>query len=115
MNSACSSNISLSIIVPVYREADNIRPFLMRTEAVMERMSLSYEIIFALDPSPDDTEDVILKEIETWIEANVPPTGYISLIADGRAKELYAKYGFVETALSDSVAMARPIVKEGIQ
>ena len=55
---------------------------------------------------------MILKEIETWIAANVPPTGYISLIADGRAKDLYAQYGFVETSLSNSVAMARPVVKE---
>ena len=54
----------LSIIVPVYKEADNIRPFLQRTEAVMAKMGLSYEIIFALDPSPDDTELVILREIE---------------------------------------------------
>ena len=30
----------------------------------MNKMNLSYEIIFALDPSPDATEAVILKEIE---------------------------------------------------
>jgi polyisoprenyl-phosphate glycosyltransferase len=58
-----SSMVTLSIIVPVYKEADNIRPFLQRTEAVMAAMKLSYEIIFALDPSPDDTEAIILKEI----------------------------------------------------
>ncbi|MFZ5736408.1 glycosyltransferase family 2 protein [Rhodopseudomonas palustris] len=56
--------IELSVVVPVYKEADNIRPFLQRTEAVMAKMGLSYEIIFALDPSPDDTELVILREIE---------------------------------------------------
>src|SRR5216684_7729920 len=58
-----SSMVTLSIVVPVYKEADNIRPFLQRTEAVMAAMKLSYEIIFALDPSPDDTEAIILKEI----------------------------------------------------
>src|SRR6202163_3255923 len=58
-----SSTVALSIVVPVYKEADNIRPFLQRTEAVMAAMKLSYEIIFALDPSPDDTEAIILKEI----------------------------------------------------
>ena len=58
-----SSMVTLSIVVPVYKEADNIRPFLQRTEAVMAAMKLSYEIIFALDPSPDDTEAVILQEI----------------------------------------------------
>ena len=63
LQSDLSSMVTLSIIVPVYKEADNIRPFLQRTEAVMAAMKLSYEIIFALDPSPDDTEAIILKEI----------------------------------------------------
>lgn len=58
-----SSKVSLSIVVPVYKEQDNIRPFLQRAEAVMSHMNLSYEIIFALDPSPDNTENVILDEI----------------------------------------------------
>ena len=53
----------ISIVVPVYKEAMNIIPFLKRTEAVMANMGVSYEIIFALDPSPDRTEEVILEEI----------------------------------------------------
>lgn len=53
----------ISIVVPVYKEEVNIRPFLERTEAVMANMGVSYEIIFALDPSPDNTEGVILEEI----------------------------------------------------
>ena len=56
--------VELSIVVPVYKEAGNIQPFLQRTEAVMAKLGISYEIIFALDPSPDDTEGVILREIE---------------------------------------------------
>lgn len=59
-----STRVELSIVVPVYKEAGNIKPFLDRTEAVMARMGLSYEVIFSLDPSPDDTEAVILREIE---------------------------------------------------
>src|SRR5258707_8157873 len=58
------SRLDLSVVVPVYKEAGNIKPFLQRTEAVMEKLSVSYEIIFALDPSPDDTEAVIMREIE---------------------------------------------------
>ncbi len=54
----------LSIIVPVYQEVRNIKPFLNRMEAVIHKMNLSYEIIFCLDPSPDNTEQVILQEIE---------------------------------------------------
>jgi len=63
LQSDLSSLVALSIVVPVYKEANNIRPFLQRTEAVMAKMKLNYEIIFALDPSPDDTEAVILQEI----------------------------------------------------
>jgi polyisoprenyl-phosphate glycosyltransferase len=62
--SGAASAIAVSVVVPVYKEAGNIKPFLQRTEAVMERLGVSYEIIFALDPSPDDTEAVILREIE---------------------------------------------------
>jgi polyisoprenyl-phosphate glycosyltransferase len=52
----------ISVVVPVYREEDNIRPFLARTIPVLERLG-SYEIIFAMDPSPDGTERVIREEI----------------------------------------------------
>jgi dolichol-phosphate mannosyltransferase len=53
----------ISLIVPVYKEESNIRPFLARAEAVFAQMEKSYEIIFALDPSPDKTEEIILEEI----------------------------------------------------
>jgi glycosyltransferase involved in cell wall biosynthesis len=54
----------LSIVVPVYREETNIRPFLARLEPVLESMGVSHEIIFVLDPSPDETESVIQAEIQ---------------------------------------------------
>lgn len=54
----------LSIIVPVYKEAENIKPFLTRMEAVLTKTKISYEIIFCLDPSSDTTEQVIQQEIE---------------------------------------------------
>jgi polyisoprenyl-phosphate glycosyltransferase len=53
----------ISVIVPVYKEEANIRPFLSRAEALLQKMGKSYEIIFSLDPSPDRTEQVILEEI----------------------------------------------------
>jgi len=52
----------ISVVVPVYKEENNIRPFLARTVPVLERIG-SYEIIFALDPSPDGTERAIRDEI----------------------------------------------------
>ena len=54
----------VSIVVPVYKEAANIKPFLVRMEAVVNIAHLNYEIIFCLDPSPDQTEQVIRQEIE---------------------------------------------------
>ena len=36
-------NVTLSIVVPVYKEAGNIQPFLQRTEAVMEKLGVGYE------------------------------------------------------------------------
>ncbi len=54
----------ISIVVPVYKEAPSIKPFLARTEAILEKSGLSYEIVFCLDPSPDETEQVIQQEIE---------------------------------------------------
>ena len=53
----------LSVVVPVYKEAKNIGPFLERMVPVLQRIG-SYEILFCLDPSPDDTEDVIRRAIE---------------------------------------------------
>ncbi len=52
----------ISVIVPVFREEKNIRPFLERVEPVLEAIG-SYEILFCYDPSPDRTKEVILEEI----------------------------------------------------
>jgi glycosyltransferase involved in cell wall biosynthesis len=55
--------IQISIIVPVYKESANIKPFLTRVEAVLDKTGLTYEIVFCLDPSPDNTEEVIQQEV----------------------------------------------------
>ena len=56
-------NPGISIVVPVYKEEENIRPFLDRMEKVLDSMKVDYEILFCLDPSPDRTEEVIAGEI----------------------------------------------------
>lgn len=53
----------ISVVVPVYKEESNIRPFVKRVEDVFKSSHRTYEIIFCLDPSPDRTEEVILDEI----------------------------------------------------
>ena len=53
----------ISIVVPVHNENKNIKPFLQRTEKILDKMEKSYEIIFVLDPSSDNTQEIILDEI----------------------------------------------------
>ena len=60
---ADSAEPLISVVVPVYKEERSIRPFLQRTEAVLDRLG-PYEIIFCLDPSSDRTEEVICEEAE---------------------------------------------------
>ena len=54
----------ISIITPVYNEQDNIIPFVNKIEEVMKRINQSYELIFILDPGNDNTENIILEEIQ---------------------------------------------------
>ena len=53
----------LSIIVPVFNEANNISKFLNNLYLVLKKINLDYEIIFVLDPSSDDSEKIIKSEI----------------------------------------------------
>ena len=53
----------LSLIVPVYNDANCVPPFLEKLvpilETVRQRFGYQYEIIFVLDPSEDESEKVI--------------------------------------------------------
>jgi GNAT superfamily N-acetyltransferase len=40
----------------------------------------------------------IMSALDAWLQRNVPPTAYVTLVADGDAKHLYAQFGFVESA-----------------
>ena len=59
------SKRSLSIVVPVYREEGNLPEFIRTVTTILAGTGLDYEIIFAMDPSPDRTEDIILQSCET--------------------------------------------------
>ncbi len=52
----------LSVIVPVYKEEKNVPEFLRRMRPILGALTEDYEIIFALDPSPDRTEEAVLDE-----------------------------------------------------
>ena len=47
----------------------------------------------------------IVSALVDWLHANAPKSAYVSLIADGPAKDLYAQYGFEPTAPA-SIGMA---------
>ena len=55
---------TISVVVPVYKEANNIKPFLNRLEPVLQSITPHYEILFSLDPSPDNTTRAIENEIQ---------------------------------------------------
>lgn len=57
-------HVDITVVVPVYKEEHNIRPFLARMEPVLAGISERYEILFCMDPSPDRTEQVIADEIQ---------------------------------------------------
>lgn len=40
----------------------------------------------------------IMNALEAWLRDHAEPSAYVTLVADGEARHLYAKYGFVETA-----------------
>ena len=51
--------MDLSIVVPVYREEANLPEFLNRLRPILDDITPSWEIVFALDPSPDRSEELI--------------------------------------------------------
>ncbi len=65
MERAINLEVDLSIVIPVYKEESNILPFLDRLVPVIAEISRTSEIIFVLDPSPDETEQVILESSKT--------------------------------------------------
>jgi dolichol-phosphate mannosyltransferase len=57
--------IDISVVVPVYNEEKNIVPFLDRILPVLNKISHNYEIIFALDPSTDQTREIIFGSLSS--------------------------------------------------
>jgi polyisoprenyl-phosphate glycosyltransferase len=54
------SKVEISVIVPVYKEERNIEEFLRRIMPILTSITRAFEVIFAMDPSPDRTEEKIL-------------------------------------------------------
>jgi len=60
MTPLVTDDVEISIVVPVYREERNVPEFVRRMQSIMQTVTTRYEIVFAMDPSPDRTEAVIL-------------------------------------------------------
>ncbi len=50
----------LSVVIPAYREEENVRRAYERLSGVLDGIGEPWEIIFSVDPSPDRTEEVII-------------------------------------------------------
>ena len=53
-------SILISVVVPVFKEEENVVEFLKHMVPLLETVTRNFEIIFAMDPSPDRTEEVLL-------------------------------------------------------
>ncbi len=51
---------TLSVVIPAYREQDNVERVYDRLREVLESCDVAWELIFSVDPSPDRTEEMIL-------------------------------------------------------
>jgi polyisoprenyl-phosphate glycosyltransferase len=50
----------LSVVIPAYKEEENIDPVYDRLSGVLAELGEDWEMIFSVDPSPDRTEERIL-------------------------------------------------------
>ncbi|RMF93744.1 MAG: glycosyltransferase [Candidatus Schekmanbacteria bacterium] len=57
-----SEEIELSIVIPVYNEADNIAPLIKKIEAAIEKIRKKCEVIFVDDGSTDGSSEILQKE-----------------------------------------------------
>lgn len=54
-----SKIIDLSVIIPVYNEAENLNPLFQRLTAALDSLNKSYEIVFTNDGSQDGSLDLL--------------------------------------------------------
>lgn len=56
----------ISVAVPLYNEEKNVPALLERLEKVFSSLGIGWEVVFALDPSPDRTENIILDSMSRY-------------------------------------------------
>jgi len=60
MSTGARQSIDYSVVIPVYNEGKSVIPFLQRLLPTIQKISVQNEIIFVLDPSSDNTEEVLV-------------------------------------------------------
>lgn len=55
----------ISVVVPLYNEEKNVPVFMERLKRVLTEMQIKWEVVFALDPSPDRTFEIIQELIQS--------------------------------------------------
>lgn len=81
-----SGLLDLSIIVPTYREAENLPVLVPRVAEAIEQMGISAEILIVDDNSPDDTADVceeLSKNYPLRLEIRTTDRGLSSAVLHG--------------------------------
>ncbi len=56
-----SKSPEISLVVPVFNEAGNLAALVSRVTLVLEDMNRSFEIVFAVDPSTDGSDEIIFR------------------------------------------------------
>jgi glycosyltransferase involved in cell wall biosynthesis len=90
--------VKLSICIPVYKEEENINEYVRRLTPLLEKWVTDYEIIFALDPSPDGSEAAI----QRWHVSNPRIKG---LLFSRRAGQPRATLAALELSTGDAVVV----------
>jgi len=57
-------SVLISVVVPLYNEEANVLPLMQRLREVFTKIGCMWEVVFALDPSPDRTRDGIQRLVE---------------------------------------------------
>jgi glycosyltransferase involved in cell wall biosynthesis len=68
LSSSQNDNPLISVVAPIYNEERNVVPLVKRLSEVFDKLRLDWELVFALDPCADRTEEKIVE----MIQANFP-------------------------------------------
>ena len=56
----------LSLVIPVYRNEENIPRLLRELEAFAGRLADDFEVVFVVDGSPDASHAMLQRELPNW-------------------------------------------------